>query len=125
MRCLARNRQEFYYCLYKGTEKVTEEIDKKSYETGEVKITYEQPIPLRANISSDKGTSQLEVFGNFEDYDRVIVVDDVNCPIDENTVLFIGETPSYDSDGTPLYNFIVKRKSVSLNSVSYAIRKVR
>jgi len=34
---------------------------------------------------------------------QVIVTDDLSCPIDENTVLFIDKEPQYDEDGKPLY----------------------
>ena len=66
----------------------------------------------------------VEQFGNFISYDKVIVTDDLTCPIDENTVLFIDKSPEYDDDGNPLYDYIVKRVARSLNSISYAVSKV-
>ena len=54
----------------------------------------------------------------------MIVTDDLLCPIDENTVLFIDKEPGYTEDGTPLYDYIVKRVARSLNSISYAVSKV-
>lgn len=37
----------------------------------------------------------------------MIVTDDLSCPIDENTVLFIDKEPQYDEDGKPLYDYMV------------------
>ena len=54
----------------------------------------------------------------------MIVTDDLSCPIDENTVLFIDKEPEYDDNGNPLYDYIVKRVAKSLNSISYAVSKV-
>lgn len=87
-------------------------------------MVYQTPIAARANISAATGSAQVEQFGNYAGYDKVIVTDDMSCPIDENTVLFIDKEPDYDEDGTPLYDYIVKRVARSLNSVSYAVSKV-
>jgi len=54
----------------------------------------------------------------------VIVTDDLTCPIDENSVLFVDKLPEYSEDGTPLYDYVVKRVAKSLNAIAYAIQKV-
>lgn len=78
----------------------------------------------RDNVSAATGSAQVEQFGNFISYDKVIVTDNLSCPIDENTVLFVDKEPEYDADGNPLYDYIVRRVAKSLNSISYAISKV-
>ena len=47
----------------------------------------------------------------------------MDCPIAEDTVLFVDKNPEY-KDGKPLYDYIVKRVAKSLNSISIAISKV-
>lgn len=117
MKGLKRNKQTFYYSLYKG---LTENVDEDGNYTGEFQETYEDAIEMKASISSGTGTSSIEVFGNYTDYDKTIITDDITCPIDENTILWLeGKTPENDK-----YNYIVKRVAKSLNNISYAISKV-
>ena len=130
-----RNKRTFYYCLF-DTEVPL--YDEDNDETGETLVTYEEAVAVKANISAATGTSQIEQFGNFISYDKVIVTEDIEIPIDENTVLFVDKEPEYrevvngtdettDEDITvqiPLYDYIVKRVAKSLNSVSIAISKV-
>ncbi len=121
MRCMERNKRTFWYCLYDRKEPI---IDEDGNETGEEQIVYKPAQSLRANISAASGSSQVEQFGNLVGYDKVIVLDDTSCPIDENTVLFIDKEPEYGEDGNPLYDYRVKRVAKSLNSVSIAATKV-
>lgn len=121
MKVMERNKRTFWYCLYDRKEPI---IDEDGNETGEEQIVYKPAQGLRANISAASGSSQVEQFGNLAGYDKVIVLDDTSCPIDENTVLFIDKDPAHDEDGKPLYDYMVKRVARSLNSVSIAVTKV-
>jgi len=121
MRCLEINKKKFYYCNFDKMIDVVDEYDNK---TGEKIISYESPKEYYANISTNKGDSQLEFFGNFNDYDKVIVADDPNWDIDENSVLFIDKEVSYDSLGIPQYDYIVTKKAPSLNGIAIAIKRV-
>lgn len=121
MRCLKRNKKAFWYALYRDKQPVFDEYGNR---TGAVKIIYSEPQRLEANISPAMGDSQVEQFGNSVQYDKVIVLDDVNCPIDENTVLFVDTAPQTDEDGNLLFDYIVKKVAKSLNSVAIAIKKV-
>ena len=121
MKCLLRNKSEFHYALFK--EKIALK-DEYGNDSGEVKVVYETPVAMRANVSAATGEAQTEQFGNSLQFDRVIISDDVNCPIDENSVLCIDTPPSYDAGGNLIYDYIVKRVARSLNTVSYAVSKV-
>jgi hypothetical protein len=79
---------------------------------------------MKANISTAIGVSEVEQFGKDLKYDKVIVLDDIDCPIDENSVLFVDKLPESDDEGNLLFDYIVKRVAKSLNSVSIAISKV-
>ena len=91
MRCLKRNKRQIWYCLYKRTDTVT---DTYGNEVGS-HVVYEQPVEMWANISQATGRSVNEQFGNLENYDKVIVTTDMDCPIDENTVLFVDKAVEY------------------------------
>lgn len=121
MRCMERNKTSLYYCLYKGEKSVT---DDEGNETGEKQTLYSDPFSLAANVSPATGNSSVEQFGNSLQYDKVIVLDDTACPIDEYSVLFIDKVPEFDDEGIPLFDYIVKKVARSLNSVSIAISKV-
>lgn len=118
---MERNKSVFYYALFK--EKVPCKDDEGN-DTGEERIVYEAPAPMRANISAATGASNIEQFGSDLKYDKVIVIDDNKCPINENSVLFVDAPPSQDEDGNFLFDYIVKKIARSLNSISIAISKV-
>ena len=79
---------------------------------------------MDANVSPARGQASVEMFGNLDGYDKVLVTDWVECPIDENSVLFVDKAPAYDTSGHPIYDYIVRRVAKSLNSVAIAIGKV-
>lgn len=115
------NKRPFYYCLFSDKEPIEDEYGN---ETGEMRVIYEAPVQMLANISQATGQSNTEQFGNLENYDKVIVTDDLNCPIDESSVLFIDKEPEYSLAGDPMYDYTVRRVAKSINSVSIAVRKV-
>lgn len=121
MKILERNKVALWYQLYDRKEIVEDEYGN---ETGGSRLIYKPAVKLRVNVSSATGTAQIEQFGNFAGYDKVIVTDDLTCPIDENSVLFVDKLPEYSKDGTPLYDYVVKRVAKSLNAIAYAIQKV-
>ena len=116
MKVAFRNRKKFYYALY--LDKV-EIIDDKGFKTGEWETGYSSPILAKANISPATGNSNTEQFGNLENYDKVIVTDDMSIPIDENSILWVDQL-----DTEQEHDYIVKRVAKSLNVVSIAIAKV-
>lgn len=123
MRCARRNMKPFYYALYLGKERMT---DENGDYTGASRSVYSSPKLYRANISAAKsGSAIAEVFGNDIQYDRVIVIADSEFEIDENTVLCIDIPLEMNEDGTMLYDYVVTRVARSINSVSYAIRRVK
>ena len=65
-----------------------------------------------------------EMFGSLDNYDKVIVLTDTCCPIDTETVLFIGKPYEENTDGVPVFNYTVRRVAKSLNYVAIAVRKV-
>ena len=131
MRSLLRNKVKFYYALYDKQNEITDEYGNK---IGQYEIVYGKPVKLFGNISPSVGEIQNRQFGESESYDKVIVLDKRDIPIDEYSVLWVDTLPLLDDDGnlvlkedgtevTP-HDYIVKKIARSLNSISIAIRKV-
>ena len=119
MKCLKRNKSAFWYSLYKEEAMKTD----NGYYTGEVGITYTDPVRAEANISVPSGNVFVDRFGNSIDYDKVIVTDDIDIPIAEDSILFIDRDPEKDTSGNWIYDYVVKRVAKSLNSVSIYVSK--
>ena len=117
MKLQKRNLVPIYYCLYAGQQP---KYDKDGYETGEQVITYEDPVRLMCSVSPATGFAQIQTFGNLESYDKVVITDNLDCPIDENTVLFIDSEPGSNNP----HDYIVRRVARSLNFIFYAVSKV-
>ncbi len=122
MRLLNRNLTTIWYCTFKERAEMR---DNDGYETGEPLMAYNEPVALRCNVSPARGTAQAETFGNLESYDKVIITDNMSCPIDENTVLFVETEPEF-LNGKPFgFDYKVFRVAKSLNLISIAISKVK
>lgn len=122
MKCLWRNKRKFHYALFREKIAIKDEYGNDS---GEFKIVYDEPVEMNANVSAATGEAQVQQFGNDASYDKVIISDDINSPIDENSVLCIDVPPSYDDEGNLIYDYIVKKVAKSLNTVSFAVSKVK
>ena len=124
MRTLLRNTRRFYSASYVGE---TEILDEYGNPTGEYSVSYSNPIEYLGNISAAQGEMQSRQFGESESYDKVIVLDEGNAPIDEHSILWVDTLPRLNEDGTTAtpYDYTVKRVAQSLNGVSIAIRKVQ
>lgn len=121
MRCLHRNKRKFYYALFK--EKVAIQ-DEYGNDSGEYRVVYQTPVEMKANVSAATGEAQVEQFGNSLLYDKVIITDELDCPVDEHSVLCIDSPPSYDEDGNLIFDYIVKKVAKSINTISFAVSKV-
>ena len=123
MRSLLRNKVKFYYALYETQNEIIDEYGNK---TGQYAITYSKPVEMWGNISPSVGAIENRQFGDSESYDKVIVLDKRDIPINEYSLLWVDTLPIFNEKGlteTP-HDYIVKKVARSLNSVSLAIRKV-
>jgi hypothetical protein len=123
MRTLARNKIRIFYANYRTKVPIKDEYGNK---TGEYDIIYDNPVEIKANVSSARGEATTRQFGEDESYDRVIVLDDPKFPIAVTSILWIDTLPKIAQDGsteTP-HDYIVKQVATSLNSVSIAVSKV-
>ena len=123
MRCMIRNQSKFYYALYIDNK---ETIDEYGNSTGEYEVVHGTPIKAYGNISSAMGETQVQQFGESESYDKVIVLENTNSPINEYSILWVDTLPHLNGDGTTdtPHDYVVKRVARGLNSVAIAISKV-
>ena len=123
MRCLFKLMKTVWYANYESAAPM---VDGDGYETGEKDVTYSDPVQLRINVSAARGTSDMEQFGNQLDYDKVLVTNDVNIPLTEESVMWIDTSPVIDGQGktdTP-WDYVVRRIARSVNYVQIAVKKV-
>lgn len=116
MRNLCRNESTIYYALYDGE---TEAVDADGLYTGVIVPTYESPVAIRASVSAARGTADLDLFGVNVSYTKTVIVDDISCPIDEHTRLWIGVAT------TEPHNYEVVAVAKSLNHITYAVKQVK
>lgn len=122
MRCLFRNKQTVYYATYLSK---TASVDDYGNETGEYAVTYASPVKISANVSASRGAAEQEMFGVGVNYTKTIMIDKVDCPIDEHTILWVDVKPDAQGEsGTVKHDYVVEQVAKSLNSVAYAVRKV-
>lgn len=110
MRDLRRNQTEVQYALYLGNKEL---IDGMGCATGEFAPDYGEKTSLDISVSSNKGDYSQQQFGNLLDYDRTMITHDTGCPINENSMIYIGAE-----------QYIVRAVAKSLNAVQYAIKRV-
>ena len=115
MRTLNRNKRQIYYALRTGE---VANIDEYGNETGELTPVYESAVELKCNVSAATGYDAVQAFGSFTNYSRTMCVSDRDCPIDENTIVWFGVSP------TEPHNYIVTRKADSKNGILYALQEV-
>ena len=113
MRNLNRNKRLIYYALRTGDKA---NVDEYGNETSESTPTYGERKALMCNISAATGTEAVQAFGSFTGYNRTMVVADSNCPIEEDSIVWFGNTERY--------NYIVVRKADSKNGILYALQEV-
>lgn len=118
MRLMRINTRTIHYSLYEGLGDPI--VDDDGFETGEREILFSSPVPLVCNVSVAGGEAWAEVFGTLENYERVIITDDMTCPIDENSRLWIDTSP----EGNAPYDYVVWRVAKYINHIAYAVRKV-
>lgn len=133
MRMLNRNKQKMHYALYGKEVPIYDyytdsEGNKIPLDTGETKITYENPVEFFGNISLSGGESEAVEFGlNLADYEAVLVMAKNTLPIDETSRIWHNTEPTYNEDGTVdefSADYTVVKVSPSLNVDKFVLKKV-
>lgn len=133
MRMARANKQKMYYALYGKEVPIYDyytdsEGNKIPLDTGETKITYENPVDFFGNIALSGGESEAVEFGlNLADYEAVLVMTKNTLPIDETSRIWHNTEPTYNEDGTVnelSADYTVVKVSPSLNVDKFVLKKV-
>lgn len=121
MRMLRKNKRVIYYALLVSK---TEVIDDYGNHTGAFYPVYSDPVELQINVSAARGNLELDEFGINTQYNKTIVTDDLNCPIDEESILWIDRVPDSNGEsGAVKHNYAVVSVAKSLNQITYALKE--
>lgn len=110
-----RNTQTIYYAQYHTDIPI---LDSDGFETGSHTVGYDNPVLLNANVVGKGSQIAREYFGDNPNYHKVVLVD-INCPIKEDTVFWIGCTPTEKE-----HNYAVSDINDSLHYKAIAVKKV-
>ena len=97
MRNCKKNTRPMHYSLYKGESHILDENGNEELETSAL---YGNPVLFRASLSTGQSDAEESPFGKNVTYDRVISTCDTSLPIDENSLIWVKNTPVYNADGT-------------------------
>lgn len=112
----ARNLFPVSYKMYQGTGFLQDEYGN---DTGSPVRQYGELKTAYLSVSPNRGSSEAEMFGSLDDYDRTMTTADTGCEIDENSILWLD-----GADTAKAHNFIVKKRAPWKNSIAYAVKKV-
>lgn len=115
MRLLNRNLSTVYYATF--TVK-TDIPDSDGLKTGEKRNSYSDPVEAQMSVSAAKGEAAYGPFGADLDYTKIVITDDMTCPIDEHSVMWIGASAQEP------HNYEIVRVAKSLNHITYAVKEV-
>ncbi|MBS6475120.1 MAG: hypothetical protein KH354_03960 [Clostridiales bacterium] len=113
---LARNESKVFFKQYLGKK---ESVNADGYNTGSFVPHYGDLKSAYLTVSSNRGSSETEMFGSLEAYDRTMITADIRCPINEESILWLD-----GADTQYAHNYVVTKRAPWKNSIVYAIRKV-
>jgi len=136
MHILNRNKKDIWYANPTG---VTYAEDSNGFKTGDKTITYETPIKTRmsmaissgANNLGSQGIAEVLPYGITTGYTHRAVTEDMTCSMGEESKVWYGIEPTrivtingIETEVDVPNNFVVERKSVSLNHIIYYLKEV-
>lgn len=125
MHTLDRNKVEFWYALKVSEEEKRDENGLLCGDDTEIKYTEPVLTEMSMSISSgannlgSQGMAVLDPFGISTAYTHRLTTEDLDCPIDEESILWIDKTPEEGA-----HNFKIVRIARSLNHIIYYVKEV-
>ena len=116
MRLLDRNKQTISYKLFVSK---TETTDTSGNKTGEYTLTYSDFKTLKGVLRTPAiGTEINEAFGIVVPYQRILVVDDMNCDLAIDSKVWVNASTNDAND------YVVIKIEKSYNHISYGLKEV-
>lgn len=122
MRPAKKNLRQMRYALYEGKKPT---YDKDGNPTFENKESFSDPVEFSANLSAGTSNADEQPFGASVKYDRIILLYDMDCPIDEHSRIWVKNKPFVDGKFDPdTADYEVAAAPLdSLNVMRIAIRR--
>lgn len=130
MKVLARNKKIIWYANPTGSEDIR---DSYGNYTGEQRLTFSEPVQydrfsygaMQAYAAAlSRGFIKQEPYGLVEDYTLPLTTDDMNCPLQPESRVWVDIEP-YDEHGNLVpHNHIVTAVLPSINVVKVTLKKV-
>lgn len=106
-------------------------LDRHGLKTGDYRQKYTPPVALWAVLSESiglnnltaQGVADLKPYGVVTNYTHRMITEDMDCPMDEESIIWNGTNPGDNPYDVP-YNFKVVRVSKTLNYKMYYLRQV-
>lgn len=144
MHLLERNKKVLWFANRTGE---TYETDTNGLKTGEKTQTYGEPQKIRvamsissgANNIGSQGLADLNLRGIVTGYTHNAITEDMNCPMDEEAIVWYGIEPTHIEQTTAVvngetvtqnvivknpYNYRVVRKAISMTNIVYYLKEV-
>ena len=144
MRLCERNKQDLWFANRLSESMVT---DSNGLRTGEKIQSYGEPQKIRVSVSvssgannlGSQGMAELTPYGIATGYTHNAVTEDLDCPMNEEAIVWYGREPTQTVSVTEEvngelvteeqvvevpYNFRVVRKAESLNHLIYYLKEV-
>ena len=120
VRASKKNLRKMWYALYDAQVPI---LDEDGNPTFEYEPGYLEPVEFKANLSSGSSDSQEQPFGANVKYDRILLLYDMECPINEHSRIWVKkdpyekgifdpETADYEVAATPLDSLNVLRIAI-------------
>ena len=116
VRTANRNKQPFWYALYDAT---VEDYDDYGNQIG-THPDYSNPVKAYANISPARGDVAARQFGDDDLYDKEVLIEERDTPINEYAVLWIDHVPQLDENGA----LVVDDNGRPVTPWDYIVKKV-
>lgn len=106
-------------------------LDRDGLFTGEYGPKYTKPEPISVALSESiglnnltaQGVAELKPYGVFTNYTHRMITEDMDCPINEESIVWHDRDPGDNPYDVP-YNFKVVRASKTLNYKMYYLRQI-
>lgn len=120
MKILARNRITVFYALVESTEDTLDEYGN----INGTHINYMSPIRTRMAFGKRNGGISITAHGLENNYDSILLTDDLSCPITDGTIIWIGRCPMDGNGQMTPHTHVVSAVIPSLNNIAYRLTEV-
>ena len=121
MKTLRRNHITLFYAL---VDSMTDTVDDNGNLTGTPTLDFKSPVRTRMSWSARKGGIALTAHGLEDEYDVTLITDDMSCPIDKGTRIWIGKCPMDGNGQMTAHTHVVKAVIPTFKSITYRLTEV-